>query len=260
MDNQIHKERERKMNQDSALTEKMWAFSKCRGADLFGVADLVPAEKFVLSQGPSWFSGFPRAISIGMRLNDPIVDHHSPLERRRDSQYWHHVYDVVTPSLDFLAYDVSRQLNSLGFQAFPVPGSMPYPLEKLEGMLSHKLAAHLAGLGWVGKSCLLITPQFGPRVRFVSILTDAPLVTGAPLDNPCGKCRICVDACPVGAFTGRDFDPAEGVEARFDTRKCSEYRREHPCGICVAVCPRGKSGRVAMPDPTEAGKQESNTA
>lgn len=224
----------------AALTGKLKKISLTKGADLFGVADLRPVGPFLLSQGPSWISRFPRAISLGMGLNNAIVDFHTPFESRQDSLYWHHVYKVVTPRLDFLAYDLSRRLNRLGFQAFPVPASTPYNFDQLTGMVSQKLVAHLAGLGWIGKSCLLLTNPFGPRVRFVSILTDAPLETGSPVDKPCGKCHVCLDSCPVQAFTGREFKPQEGREMRFDAFKCSEYRREHPCGLCVSSCPKGK--------------------
>jgi len=226
------------------LTKKLQKFSQTRGADLFGVADLTPVQSYISSQGPSWIGGYPRAVSIGMRLNDQIVETHTPLESRRDSLYWFHVYDVVTRSLDFLAYDVARWLCNDGFKAFPVPGSTPYNFDNLTGILSHKLAAHLAGSGWIGKSCLLLTEPFGPRVRFVSILTDAPLETGSPVDKPCGKCHVCVDVCPVAAFTGKEFSPGDGREMRFDAYKCSEYRREHPCGQCVSCCPKGKTGRT----------------
>jgi len=228
------------MEPDAALSMRMKEFSLSRGADLIGVADLVPVKTFVQSHSPSWIGRFPRAVSIGMQLNDTIVDQHSPDDSRRESLYWHHVYNVVTPALDFLAYDVARYLAGLGFQAFPVPGSTPYNFGKLMGLFSHKLAAHLAGLGWIGKSCMLLTEQFGPRVRFVSILTDAPLRAGSPIDKPCGKCRVCVESCPVGAFTDREFNPEEGRDLRFDVFKCSEYRREHPCGLCVSSCPKGR--------------------
>ncbi len=222
-----------------SLNKELEKFSRDRGADLFGVADLGPAQDFIISQGGSLVEKFPRAVSMGMQLSDLIVDRHSPDDPRRQSLYWHHVYNVVTPALDFLAYDVTRWLAGKGFQALPVPGSTPYNFEKLSGIFSHKLAAHLAGLGWIGKSCLLLTDRFGPRVRFVSVLTDAPLETGQPLDKPCGKCRICVDACPPKAFTGVDFRPSDGREARFDVFKCSEYRKDHPCGLCVSTCPKG---------------------
>ncbi len=222
------------------LTAELEKYSRERGADLFGVADLAAAGDFIASQGPPWVSEFPRAVSIGLRLNDRIVDQHDPNEPRRESLYWHHVYEVVTRALDFLAYDVTRWLTAQGFGAFPVPGSTPYDFNKLKGIFSHKLAAHLAGVGWIGKSCLLLTDRFGPRARFVSVLTDAPLETGSPLDRPCGKCHVCVDACPVKAFTGAEFRAEEGREIRFDVFKCSEYRKDHPCGLCVSSCPRGK--------------------
>jgi len=180
---------------------------------------------------------FPRAVSIGMRLSDIILAQHSPDERREESLYWHHVYEVVTPALDFLAQRVSRELQAEGYQVFPVPASLPYSRETLRGVFSHKLAAHLAGLGWIGKSCLLITPEFGPRVRFTTILTDASLATGTPIDKKCGQCQICVVSCPVQAFKGKEFQPEDPVDMRFNTRVCFEYRHTHACGVCVAKCP-----------------------
>jgi epoxyqueuosine reductase len=224
---------------NSVLTQELGAFARQKGAELFGVADLAPAREFTTFQGNPIMDQFPRAISMGMSLNDFIVEGHSPTEPRRQSLYWHHVYDVVTPALDFLAYDVSRCLKDRGFKTFPIPGSTPYNFEKLEGIFSHKLAAHLAGLGWIGKNCMLLTDCFGPRVRFVTVLTDAPLLTGSTIDKPCGKCQVCVNACPVKAFTGREFQADEPRENRFEAFKCSEYRREHPCGICVSSCPMG---------------------
>ncbi|MGB9699072.1 MAG: 4Fe-4S dicluster domain-containing protein [Thermodesulfobacteriota bacterium] len=211
-----------------------------KGADLLGIADLSAARDFLLAQGGDRLAGFPRAVSLGLRLSDLIVEQHNPYEPRRESIYWHHVYNVVTPSLDCLAYEVYRWLTAKGFSALPIPASTPYNYEKLQGIFSHKLAAHLAGLGWIGKSCLLITKQFGPRVRFVSILTDAPLLAGKPVENSCGHCRVCVDTCPVAAFTGREFIAEEPRELRFHALKCAEFRRDHPCGLCVSACPQGK--------------------
>jgi epoxyqueuosine reductase QueG len=227
---------------ETALTQELGEFSRQRGADLFGIANLLPARDFIASGNNPFITQFPRAISMGMQLCDAIVEQHTPDEPRRNSLYWHHVYEVVSRALDFLAYDVARWLIGQGFKAFPVPASAPYKFDKLEGIFSHKLAAHLAGVGWIGKSCLLLTDRFGPRVRFVSVLTDAPLDAGTPFDRACGKCHVCVDTCPVSAFTGVEFRADEGREVRFDVFKCSEYRREHPCGLCVSSCPMG-SGR-----------------
>ncbi|UCG16502.1 MAG: epoxyqueuosine reductase, partial [Phycisphaerales bacterium] len=121
---------------------------------------------------------------------------------------------------------------------------------------SHKLAAHLAGLGWIGKSCLLITPEVGPRVRWTTVLTDAPLATtGEAMDERCGDCDQCVEICPAGAVTGRAFRADEPRDARFDTSKCDGYfatmKEQDPetavCGMCLYVCPHGR--RHAGSDP-----------
>lgn len=80
----------------------------------------------------------------------------------------------------------------------------------------------------------IVTEDLGPRVRFVSVLTDAPLETGVPLNRSCGNCRVCVDTCPVKAFTGVEFNPEDSREVRFNDFACSVYRKDHPCGLCVS--------------------------
>jgi epoxyqueuosine reductase len=237
------------MTSNNALTRKLEEFARNYGADLFGVADLEPAREFISGQENFPPDRFPRAVSVGMPLNDMIVESHSPEEARRDSLYWFHVYKVVTPALDLLGYRISKWLNEQGFSTFPIPCSTPYNFNKLEGIISHKLVAHLAGLGWIGKSCLLLTDRYGPRVRFVTVLTDAPLQTGSPMDKPCGKCPVCVDVCPVQAVTGTEFRAQDPRQVRFDAPKCSEYRKEHPCGLCVSSCPQGRprKGRAKRP-------------
>ena len=155
--------------------------------------------------------------------------------------YDYTIYTTVNQSLDRIGLAMSGLLQEGGYAALAVPASQTPDGSRLWGIFSHKLAAHLAGVGWIGKSCLLLTDRFGPRVRLVSVLTDAPLETGSTLDKPCGQCRVCVEACPVKAFTGVEFQADQGREVRFDVFKCSEYRREHPCGLCVSSCPKGRS-------------------
>jgi epoxyqueuosine reductase QueG len=201
------------------------------------------------SHGDAVALEYPRAVSLGMRLNDAIVDNHDPNEPRGKSLYWHHIYDVVSVTLNFIAHDVSRWLINKGWSALPVPASMPYNLKTLQGVVSHKLTAHLAGLGWIGKSCLLLTPEFGPRIRFTTVLTDAPLSVGIKQEKKCGKCTACIDACPVNALKNVEFSADDDVEIRFDTAKCSEYRSKHPCGLCVSSCPIGKSLKKRVDTP-----------
>jgi epoxyqueuosine reductase len=141
---------------------------------------------------------------------------------------------------------IAKKSQEAGYRAYPIPASQTVNPRKLEGAFSHKLAAHLAGLGWIGKSCLLITPEHGPRVRLATVLTDAPLKPGTEMPDHCGDCRKCVEICPVRAFTGVTFDPSQPRDVRFRAQLCNDYsdRRsrflgEGLCGLCVYVCPYG---------------------
>jgi epoxyqueuosine reductase QueG len=221
------------------------------GVDFFGVADLAPAYEAILEQGGPEIAAYPRAISVGITLMHPIVD---LLPRRAERavavEYRSHAYDVVNARLDFVTSRLGSALQRAGFRALPIPASKRVDDERLCASFSHKLAAHLAGLGWIGKSCLLITPESGPRVRWATVLTDAPVdPTGKAMKERCGECTECVDICPVQAFTGRAFRKGEPREARYDAAKCDQYfaslRAQDPetavCGLCLYVCPYGKS-------------------
>jgi epoxyqueuosine reductase QueG len=111
------------------------------------------------------------------------------------------------------------------------------------------MVAHIAGLGWIGKNCLLITSVYGPRIRLSSILTNAPLpATNNPIEQRCDTCRACVEICPAAAIKGRNYQFRESREERFDFRKCQSYFEELEkdtskkavCGMCLYICPFGK--------------------
>jgi len=97
----------------------------------------------------------------------------------------------------------------------------------------------------------LVTKEYGPRIRFASILTDAPLDTGKPLDNKCGECRECIDKCIVGAIKDNAFkEYPKDRESSLDMNKCISKLQEFSkdpdigvmiCGVCLKVCPWGKS-------------------
>jgi epoxyqueuosine reductase len=225
------------------------------GADFYGVADLAPAQAAILAQGGPVLAAYPRAIAVGIALMHSIVDQLPQRDQRAVAvNYLHHGYDVINARLDLLTSRLGNRLQRDGYQALPIPASRRVDHPRLSGAFSHKLAAHLAGLGWIGKSCLLVTPEAGPRVRWATVLTDAPLPVGAPMDVRCGTCRQCVDICPVQAFTGEPFRADEPREKRFDAAKCDRYfvtmRQADSelavCGLCLYVCPHGKR-RPAKP-------------
>lgn len=230
------------------LHEKLPRLVRRLGGDLYGVADLTLARDEVARQGGEELSAYPRAISIGVQLMHPIVDHLPDRELRSVAvEYRTHAYAVVNQRLDAIASRVASELQKAGFRAFPVPASERVDDERICAVFSHKLAAHLAGLGWIGKSCLLITPGAGPRVRWATVLTNAPLPAGTPMEQRCGDCRECVEACPPKAFTGRNFAEVEPREARYDAQACERYFDEMEsegrvpvCGMCLYACPHGK--------------------
>lgn len=158
---------------------------KTGGADFYGVADLFLAHQAILNQGGLEVAKYPKAISLGIALLHTIVNLLPQRnERSVAMSYRHHCYDLINQKLDLIASQVASILQQEGYRAFPVPASNSDHLideERICAIFSNKMAAHLAGLGWIGKSCLLITAEVGPRVRWVTILTDAPLKTTGTL-------------------------------------------------------------------------------
>jgi len=97
-------------------------------------------------------------------------------------------------------------IQKVGYSALPVPASLRVDNEQICSIFSHKLAARQAGFGWIGKSCMLITPEHGPRIRLRSVLTDSPFpAVSQPMEERCGSCQAYVDICPVKAYTGASF-------------------------------------------------------
>ena len=232
------------------LRNEIKAIADTEGIDFLGVAKLSPAHDAIVAQGGTDIARFPRAVSIGKTLIHTIVDGLSvPANARVAQLYRYYCYDLVNDLLDKVALRISSVIQAQGFAALPVPAApRAVDAERLCGVFSSKMAAHLAGLGWIGKSCLLVTPEAGPRARWASVLTDAPISpTGEPMAPRCGDCQVCVKACPAGAFTGRPFHPEEEREVRFYASDCDEHLRAmkaeiglRVCGMCVKVCPHGK--------------------
>jgi epoxyqueuosine reductase len=234
------------MHMNSDLQE----FTRTLGADFFGVADLSLAHDAILAQGGPLIASYPRVVSVGIELMHAIVDQLPQRDNRAVAiNYRQHGYEVINQRLDYLASQIGSWIQRQGYKAMPIPSSQRVDNERICAAFSHKLAAHLAGLGWIGKSCLLVTPEAGPRVRWVSILTDAPLkVTGQPIEERCGNCRECVDICPVHAFTGEPFRPNEPREKRYRADLCDRYFASMKakdaeaaiCGLCLYVCSYGR--------------------
>jgi epoxyqueuosine reductase QueG len=229
------------------LRGKLESLAKDMGATYFGIADLTSARQCISEQGGEFLTQFPRAVSHGFVLTDGIVNtlvHHNNTAAL--NTYWYYVYQIINPRIDSISMMLAQSLDKAGFQAFVVPSSQTVDRTRLTGVFSHKLAAHLAGLGWIGKSALLITPEHGPRVRWGTVLTDAPLEAGVPMDEMCRDCSACVKDCPAHAFTGQAFDKPRPRSEIFAAEACDNYLSKRgtlhrACGICVYICPFGRN-------------------
>ena len=202
------------------------------GAHLFGVADIQELKKdFHLPEEVS--KDLNRGISLGVRLSGKILQ---TIKGEPNRLYYHH-YRQTNILLDQLALKVAGFLQAKDAQALPIPASQIVDWEKQLGQLSHKLIGQEAGLGWIGRSNLLINSDFGAHFRLITILTDMDLPADKPPDIDCGTCRKCLAVCPANAIkeTQKDFNHVSCYEKLKEFRKLG-LTDQFICGICVKAC------------------------
>lgn len=186
----------------------------------------------------------PYAIAIGLPLSPDIVD----CIVEGPTQIYYDEYLTVNAELDKITEQLKFEIEKNGYRAHAIPSSKRTDFINIRGEFPHKAAAVRGGLGWIGKSSLLITKKYGPRIRISTILTDIPFETNdVTVKNYCGKCKKCTDSCPAGAIVGNFWDEQRSREDLIDVKKCDSWKVDHyaqfhgqVCGICVAVCPHGK--------------------
>ncbi len=103
------------------------------------------------------------------------------------------------------------------------------------GLMSLKVLAKSAGLGWQGRSLLIVSPQYGPIHRWIGVLTDMKLPGDAPIPNQCGDCAMCIEECPTEALKLNDFD--DHPACREDVLDIGLCMGDDGCTECLTVCP-----------------------
>lgn len=195
------------------------------------------AEEFYPQNIWSWSK---TVISMAVQIYPSMIE-------TTPSVVYSELYNTTNRFLDEAAYRLANYLNRLGYRAHFFPrdcyGDISVLVKKPEAAFSHVIAAHYAGLGTIGMNHTLLTPEYGPRVRLVSVITDAEVTPDRMLKNElCVKCGVCAKSCPMQAFTPRK----DSIVADMDKHKCALYHQQlkgeyrYPCGVCTAVCPIGE--------------------
>ena len=223
---------------------------KARKVRLWGVADLrgIPTPRDGDAQG------FTAAVSMAIAMNPHIM----AAIRQGPTQDYADEYARVNVRINDLSLNLSAEIRSRGHRAQALAASERTDAVGIKGDFPHKTAATRAGLGWIGRHCQLVTRPYGSWVRLATVFTDMDLPGGSPVNRSyCGRCRLCVDACPAHALVGNAWYAGIPREEILDVNACDRYKKEHfhqfhnghNCGICSAVCPFGQKALKRQVNP-----------
>jgi epoxyqueuosine reductase len=224
------------------LTIKLKNLMKAEGADLVGIAPSIRLAGAPAGHRPTdILVGAKSVVVVGLHLT------HSAYDGLPGSRllYTSQVY-VANDILGVLAFKAARMLEAAGYNSLPIP-VRGYADKKLFGIISHRHAVAAAGLGEFSLANLIITPEYGLRVRFVTVITEAPLegdeLSSLKLcEKAQEKCGLaCVKNCPVEALS---------TDGKLNKSRCHTYQKEGMeremhgselmCGMCIQGCPVGR--------------------
>lgn len=190
------------------LKEEIQEMAANLGADIFGVASADAFDDAPSGHRPTdVLPGAKSVFVFGMKMLDaqtdvlPVEGEHFAASPRQEMFLGHNTF--ISQNLDRIGYSIARFLEKKGFKAYHQMASTGgTDTRYLIGLLSLKHMAVQAGLGVLGYNSLLITQQFGPRLRLAAIVTNAEMKPDLPLNkNFCKTCQNpCLSLCPAKAL------------------------------------------------------------
>ena len=204
-------------------TARLKTMAKKLGVDLVGVADLKSLDGMPMGV-PSLKEGFidkhRYALLMGVQLGK-----FGPKTTGAQSSLF----------LEEAAFRIKDYLERKGHNTFIIHTEDEFDRDNRIGLMSLKVLAKEAGLGWQGRSLLIVSPEFGPIHRLIAVLTNLELEPDKPISNRCEDCSLCVDACPHMALTLRTFD--DHPSQRSDVLDIEACKGDFGCMICLLACP-----------------------
>jgi epoxyqueuosine reductase QueG len=196
-----------------------------RGVNLIKVVDIS-----MLSEKEN--RGYSVAILIGIVLSSDYILRLSKENKVDYSEFGekeHRAGDLAEWTADFIiakGYKAFAQSDRNLIHGFFEETTKTTPLP-------HKKIAILSGLGWIGKSNLLVTKEYGSALCMCTVLTNAPLPNeNRPIIMPkCGECTVCKDICPTSAIHGTTWEPDMNRDLIVDVYHCVG------CLKCLVSCP-----------------------
>lgn len=153
---------------------------------------------------------------------------------------------------------IAEQLRDLGYRAETLID---------DNRLIDRGAAVRAGIGWWGRSTMVLAPGHGPWMLIGSVATDAPLEITAPMTRDCGTCDLCIPACPTAAIGPGGLDARRCLSTWLQTPGSIPQwirpklgRRIYGCDECLVACPPGRPALSRVEGTTTALQFESMLA
>ncbi|BCN29172.1 epoxyqueuosine reductase [Anaeromicropila herbilytica] len=175
--------------------------------------------------------GYPVAILIGVALSPSYIYRLS-----KENIFDCSEFSEKEKAVDQLAEWTANFIVAKGYKAYAQSernlSNGFFDVDTKTTPLPHKKIAMLAGLGWIGKSNLLITQEYGSALCMCSVLTNAPLRTeNKPIiESMCGECNICKNICPAKVIHGTKWRVNSNRDLIVDVYHCEA------CLKCLANC------------------------
>ena len=187
----------------------------------------------------SEFIDLPNGISLVLKLPKKAMQY---IEEEDYPAYWNCFHTKIA-ELTEISLKGEEYIKSLGYNAFALTMQRnECDMEKLLSILPYKTIATKSGLGWIGRSALFVTPEYGSMVTLGGILTDMPLEFGTPItDSQCDDCENCQKACPVGAINPQKWNDRMNRADIIDIEACKDYvidqyKNGLGCTKCMCEC------------------------